>query len=333
MPSDPTRSESTHLLPGIRARAELVQRRANYHLHDRMLSNRSSRRAFRKVSSALAEPQQDAVGRLEADGIAVMHYDELVGNTVLWDEISADAARFRTEAELQLADSARPRKGKSYLIRRNPKRPKRMTPELAGKKKAPWRFDPANPWLRLGVSPSLLGVVNAYRGLLTKLTYFDQWYTIPVGMAADRVASQNWHRDPEDLHVVKVFVYLSDVDEEAGPFEYVPGSQPGGRYGDVWPWTFMRGSDYPSPAEFAKRISPDEYLAVTGKRGTIVLCDSSGFHRGGFARTRPRVMSVYTYVSPASLAVGTSWPEFDVRRAKRQSELTPEASFALHHAA
>src|SRR5439155_1288274 len=82
-------------------------------------------------------------------------------------------------------------------------------------------------------SAPILDVVDGYRGEPARLIDFDNWYTIPEARADTRVKSQRWHRDPWDNHIVKVFVYFSDVDEEAGPFEYVPGSAAGGRYGDL----------------------------------------------------------------------------------------------------
>ena len=37
----------------------------------------------------------------------------------------------------------------------------------------------------------------------------------------------------------------------------------------------------------------------------MVFCNTSGFHRGGFATERPRVLATVTYCSPASLAALT----------------------------
>ena len=34
---------------------------------------------------------------------------------------------------------------------------------------------------------------------------------------------------------------------------------------------------------------------------TIIFCNTSGFHRGGFARSKARVLATYTWDSPASL--------------------------------
>ncbi len=68
--------------------------------------------------------------------------------------------------------------------------------------------------------------------------------------AIDRVASQRWHRDYNDKHLLKVFLYMSDVDEAAGPFEYVPGNMIGGATGfaDVFPWEIFGEDLYPPDA-------------------------------------------------------------------------------------
>ena len=47
-------------------------------------------------------------------------------------------------------------------------------------------------------------------------------------------------------------------------------------------------------------MAESDRLTLTGERGTVFLCDTSGFHRGGFARTRPRVLSYHTFVSGRS---------------------------------
>jgi Phytanoyl-CoA dioxygenase (PhyH) len=324
-------------LKRVRRELDWTRRRANYTLHETLLSNRSSRNAFRRNPTQLGEAQRTTLERMLSDGIAVTHFDELVAEEGLWDALEADSAGFVAQAEERLAvppeDSSDAVKGGSekdaYLIRRYPRISRRRSQQLAERGEAPADASLTldDPLLRLGLSNAILDVVNAYRGLRTKLVDLDQWYTVPVGAQAGRIKSQKWHRDPEDLHVVKVFLYFSDVDGEAGPFEYVPGSQPGGRHGDLWPWRF-RGGNYPSQDEMEKHFPRQDQLTATGPRGTIILCDTSGFHRGGFARSKPRVLSVYTYVSPASLSSRKS-RRFSVDRSGGSAQLRPEARFAL----
>src|SRR5207237_47956 len=75
-----------------------------------------------------------------------------------------------------------------------------------------------DPWLRFGLNPRLLDIANTYLGMWAKLEYVDVWYT-PAAGAGERQSSQRWHRDFNDRHLLKAFLYLVDVDRDAGPFE------------------------------------------------------------------------------------------------------------------
>jgi hypothetical protein len=59
----------------------------------------------------------------------------------------------------------------------------------------------------------------------------------------------------------------------------------------------------------------------------MLFCNTSGFHRGGYATgSRPRVMAVYNYSTPASLAALTLrnfQPGVDL------SSLSEQAAYAL----
>jgi hypothetical protein len=153
-----------------------------------------------------------------------------------------------------------------------------------------------DPLLQLAVSPELLDTVNLYLGLYSRLFLLNYWYTIPLSKTDRlRVASQNWHRDPEDHKLVKVFIYYTRVDESAGPLEYILESRQGQRYYNMWP-----GSSYPPPDQVDQRVPTEDRVVATGPEGTIIFCDTSGFHRGGFALENARLLSVFAYISPAS---------------------------------
>jgi len=91
------------------------------------------------------------------------------------------------------------------------------------------------------------------------------------------------------------------VDQGAGPFEYVPGSARGGPYADAWPWVPFGGDLYPPQEEFDKKIPADAVRTLTGPAGSVIFCNTSGFHRGGFATERPRIMGVFNYISQAAM--------------------------------
>ncbi len=262
--------------------------RATYTLHDRVLSNRSSRRHFAGSEPELDDTQQRIVAELAADGYCVLPFSELFPEPEAWQAVERQAEAFVADTETALAgdrEALRVRAGKEFVVRLNS-----YGVDLG--------LD--DPWLATCTSHRMLDIANTYLGLWSKLEYVDLWYSVPQPADADRKASQRWHRDFNDQHLLKAFLYLVDVDEGTGPFEYVPGSAPGGRYADAWPWRPL-GENYPPDGELEKRIPEDGIRTFTAPKGTMVFCNTSGFHRGGFATERPRVLATVTYSSPASL--------------------------------
>jgi hypothetical protein len=266
---------------------------------------------------SLDDAQQRAVGALREDGIAILPFTDLFDGS-LWDELRSDMESFVRDGEGVAAEAGpTPKKKNDIIIRRF---------HRAGGDAERHTFSLDDPTLRIGAADALLDVVAAYRGGRTKLYYADNWFTVPYPGADGRVASQQWHRDPEEEHVVKVFLYVEDVDEGTGPFEYVRSSAPGGRYGHLWPWRAGEGIRPPDD-ELAAAVAPEDRVLCTGPAGTLILCDTSGFHRGGFARTAPRISAVWTFVSPES-EPGREH-RFGVDFAGREGELSEQARFAL----
>jgi len=273
--------------------ASAVERRgvvATYELHDRLLANRASRFRLARDRPRLDPVQQEILDRLRADGFATVGITDLVPDPAVWAELEANAARFRAETQAGLAEET---EGGDSALRRRPGKEFVVRKYAYGVK-----LGLEDPWLRLGVEPRLLDLANEYLGLWSKLEYVDLWYT-PPGDEADRRSSQRWHRDFNDRHLLKAFLYLVDVDEETGPFEYVPRSAPGGELDKLWPWRPL-GENYPPQEELAARID-GRAVTFTAPKGTLIFCNTSGFHRGGFATGKPRVLATFTWDSPASL--------------------------------
>jgi ectoine hydroxylase-related dioxygenase (phytanoyl-CoA dioxygenase family) len=263
---------------------------ATYEAHDRLLANRGSRRRYTQAPPALDEVQRGIVARLHEEGYAILPFSELVPDLAVWEELEADAAHFVEQTEAGLAREAeggeaklKRRAGKEFLVR-----------------KYSWgaQVGADDPWLRVAINSRLLDLANAYLEMWSKLEYVDVWYTPPAG-GDERRSSQRWHRDFNDRHLLKAFLYLVDVDEDTGPFEYVPRSAPGGELEQLWPWRPL-GENYPPEDEFAERVDGHS-VTFTAPKGTIIFCNTAGFHRGGFAKTKPRALATFTWDSPASL--------------------------------
>jgi ectoine hydroxylase-related dioxygenase (phytanoyl-CoA dioxygenase family) len=263
--------------------------RATYELHDHVLSNRRSRSLFDADRPELDDVQRRIVSDVETTGFSLATFDELVGDPSHWAELEAMRDRFISETEADLAkggEHVRVRAGKEFVVRLHS-----YGVELGL----------GDPWFRAVASRHLLDIANTYLDMWSKLEYVDVWYSVPQPADAERISSQRWHRDYNDKHLLKVFLYLVDVNEKMGPFQYVPGSQPGGQYADVWPWQPL-GKNYPTEEELEALIPASSIESFTAPKGTLIFCNTAGFHRGGFSTTDPRVLATATYSSPASLA-------------------------------
>ena len=296
--------------------AKAIERRgirATYELHDRLLSNRASRGQFGEAPPSLDDVQQSILADVRAQGYSVRSFDEVFSDPALWKEIEEQRDRFVSSTEADLAaggEHVRVRPGKEFVVRLQS-----YGVELG----------PTDPWFRAVASERLLDIANAYLEMWSKLEYVDVWYSVPQPATGERISSQRWHRDYNDKHLLKVFLYLVDVDENMGPFQYVAGSQPGGAYADAWAWQPL-GDNYPTEEELEARVPASEVKAFTGAAGTLVFCNTSGFHRGGFSTTAPRVLATATYSSPASLA---SLTVRSYEYTGELEELDPATRFAL----
>ncbi len=152
-----------------------------------------------------------------------------------------------------------------------------------------------NPFLQTALSPQILDVANSYMEMYSTLVFFTLQKTLPSALPLRN--SQNWHRDPQEKRIVKVFIYLNDVGEDAGPFVYVNQSAPEyKKYGHLFPQKIPAGS-YPGTEAVVKEIPESEHRKMTGKAGTIVFCNTNGLHYGGVATKNPRIMSTFGYTS------------------------------------
>jgi hypothetical protein len=292
----------------------------SYELGARYLSTPRSERQFQAHRPTLTEAQRSAVHDLDTRGIAIVPARELLGagqeEAVAAVEAKArafrDSERVRKEAELYLA--AQDFTGwKDYSITM-----------LQGTNRLPWD----DPMLRLALRSAMLDIVNSYLRLWSKLRSVNMWYTVPVPMRGPRTASQRWHRDPEDRRLVKAFLYVEEVDESAGPLEYIPGSRRGGPYAYLWPFATGGGvpnGSYPDQDQVEAAVPAHDRVTCTCPPATLVFVDTSGFHRGGYATGKGRLLGTWMFVTPASRAPRDFILDFSAAPAG----LSPAAAYAV----
>ncbi len=135
------------------------------------------------------------------------------------------------------------------------------------------------------------------------LDLLEHYFEVPVAyhgvylrrdMAGEQSgASNRWHLDMEDRKVIKIVVYLTDVTDGDGSFQYVPLKQSIELRRSLG-ITYRLGSD----AEMAKLVPDDQWRTAKGSAGTVLISDTAVlFHKGRRPRQRDRVTLFYDYTS------------------------------------
>lgn len=134
--------------------------------------------------------------------------------------------------------------------------------------------------------PRLVDIGSSYlkSDLIVRFTMANrlQWKEGNLGSGG------GWHRDMVYRRGFKAMIYLTDVDEECGPFQYIPLS------GDVY-WHLKKiknvGQYQFTHEEIMNLVDNDEskIVTATAKKGTLLLFETNLLHRGkpiGEGKTR-----------------------------------------------
>ncbi|MDZ4296055.1 MAG: hypothetical protein U1A16_01650 [Patescibacteria group bacterium] len=269
-------------------------------------ANREGIRRWREHPLALDAPQRRIVSELNAGGLALTHLDELFPNASPLNNLVSFAQ--------QLLDAAQLGRKKHFLK------------YLWGGDRKP-TISLENPFIRVAIHDRVLAVVHAYLGMYAKLDFFSANVTIPGGRDAAAAGSQRWHRDPGDIRIIKMFVYLNDVDAETGPFTYVRESNAGNRFAGLYP-AGPRNGMYPPPGAVERAVPSGMTFPCLGSAGTVIFCDTKGLHKGGYSISRARLMSTFGYSAQHSPThpITYRFPEGFAAAAKT---LSPAARFAV----
>jgi hypothetical protein len=130
----------------------------------------------------------------------------------------------------------------------------------------------------------VLEAVQSVLGCKPTISVMTAWWSM-AGHEQGQHA-ELFHRDYDDWRFVKLFVYLTDVDEGAGPHVYVRGSH---REDALMP--IRRYSDDEVAAAFGR----ERFVQFQGAAGTSFLENTFGFHRGLPARVTPRLIFQVVY--------------------------------------
>ncbi len=142
-----------------------------------------------------------------------------------------------------------------------------------------------------GISHRLLGIVEQYLGLPAAYDGPSFYYSVADGQVA---GPRRWHRDREDWKMVKVAVYLTDVDSESGPFECVTPEVNAELLQKPKP-KYRRFSDLD---EQNLASEGEHFSSCVGKAGTVIFVDTAlYYHRGRPPISHDRSAVFFSYFS------------------------------------
>ena len=281
----------------------------------RYVANFSPWMEYQKIRKPLTNIQQRVLNDLKRDGIALTSADEFLQDSSLFEEL---ANAVQTRETLMADDIARARAKteeegdiKTYLV------------SLFERQHV---FDPNDIFIRFAVLPEIAALVNNYFAMLTKLFYCNVWHNLP--MRGEARESQLWHRDPEDRYILKLFVYMTDVDELSGPTSYAPGTHTMGSVKEVPEATLCKEGPYHNyrtdDDQMAKVVSREKWITATGPKKTMMFVDTRGFHKGGLVRQHDRILYNCMFNSLA-----TTFPKSVRPKLSHLPKLGPAESYLL----
>lgn len=200
----------------------------------------------------------------------------------LWDALQVEVTRVQHDrfARLQATLEARDRRQAKNFLR-----------QWLGRHPL---YDGQSIWAH--IARCLGPLATAYLEAPAILRFYNLWEVHPTAEPPSR--SQLWHRDTEDVRIVKAFLYLSDVRPGAGPLCYAERTHSFGALAEVKPETYIE------PGSGWVRVS-DEEMAKTGAvqrvalgpTSTLVFADTAGYHKGGYVTEGRRLTALWEWTT------------------------------------
>ena len=151
--------------------------------------------------------------------------------------------------------------------------------------------------------PDIIDFIESYLGCVPTLYSLNAWWSFPA-RAPGFVNVQYFHRDTDDWRFCALFLYLTDVDVQAGPHQVIAGSHtvagmerlldrarqnkhevngfdPAGSFVN------SMGAEFSAQCE---QYFDDAIVNVMGPAGTMFLVNTVALHRGLVPSVAPRLM-------------------------------------------
>jgi len=140
------------------------------------------------------------------------------------------------------------------------------------------------PIMDIANDPSVLQVVQEFLGAKPTISNVNMWWSFGGKKQAEH--AQLFHRDMDDWRFCKLFIYLTDVNEQSGPHIYVKYSSASPKFRKI-----RRYSDLEIENAFGK----ENIKTFVAPKGTTFLVDTYGFHKGLLPESKNRLLLQIQY--------------------------------------
>ena len=176
---------------------------------------------------------------------------------------------------------------------------------------APYEWGPYE-W---GLADENLDLAEHYIGLPV--------YYLGVAVRREQVdvdyKTRRWHMDVDDRRMLKIIVYLNDVSDGGGPFEYLNRNA-----SDHAARILKYSSGFVSDAAMARVVPAADWVQVTGPRLTAIFVDPRRFfHRAQPPTKADRYSLTFTYTSTTPFQTFPGSMLSSAALAGLSNELTP----------
>jgi hypothetical protein len=178
--------------------------------------------------------------------------------------------------------------------------------------------------------PAIIDFVEAYLGCVPTFYSVNAWWSFPAAKP-EAINAQYFHRDTDDWRFCTLFLYLTDVDEAAGPHQVVVGSHTlegmrsllmdaKGRGLDVSAFDAEGSFENYFGEDFSSRCETllgRSVRSVFGSAGAMFFVNTVALHRGLMARQKPRLMAWARY------GLGPNTNSADLEQGPLKTHLVP----------
>jgi len=160
---------------------------------------------------------------------------------------------------------------------------------------------------RLLADLSFATLAQDYLGCRPLIDVITMWWSTDLGDQPDSAAAQYFHFDMDRPKWLKFFVYLTDVAAASGPHGFVRGSQ---RTGAIPRSILDKGYVRLTDEEVKAAFGEDAIETMIAPRGTIIVEDTRGLHKGNPVSSGDRLMLQIQY---SNSLFGASYPKVALR--------------------